>query len=132
MPPHVHHIVPRHMGGTDSKENLVELTIEEHAEAHKKLYEEHGKEQDRIAWKSLMGQMKNEERQEELSRIGGLNNKGKPKTEEHKKKISNTIKKMHENGFYEYEHGRSGDKISKAMMGNTNSKNQRFSVTAKK
>ena len=35
---HVHHIVPRHMGGTDNPENLVKLTVEEHAMAHLKLY----------------------------------------------------------------------------------------------
>ena len=39
---HVHHIVPRHMGGTDDPSNLIKLTIEEHAEAHKKLWEKHG------------------------------------------------------------------------------------------
>jgi hypothetical protein len=54
---HTHHIVPRHMGGTDDPSNLVRLTIEEHAEAHKKLYEEYGKEEDRIAWLALSGQI---------------------------------------------------------------------------
>ena len=38
---HKHHIIPRHAGGTDDSSNLVELTVEAHAEAHKKLYEEH-------------------------------------------------------------------------------------------
>jgi len=33
---HIHHIIPKHMGGTDEESNLVELTVEEHAEAHKK------------------------------------------------------------------------------------------------
>jgi hypothetical protein len=32
---HKHHIIPKHMGGTDDSDNLVELTIEEHAEAHR-------------------------------------------------------------------------------------------------
>ena len=41
------------MGGTDEKDNLVELTIDEHAEAHRKLYEEHGHWQDLLAWKGL-------------------------------------------------------------------------------
>ena len=50
---HKHHIIPRHMGGTDDPSNLVELTPEEHAEAHRKLYEEHGQWQDYVAWQGL-------------------------------------------------------------------------------
>ena len=50
---HKHHIIPRHMGGTDDPSNLVELTPEEHAEAHRKLYEEHGYWQDYVAWQGL-------------------------------------------------------------------------------
>lgn len=40
---HKHHIIPRHMGGTDDPSNLVELTVEKHAEAHRQLYEQYGK-----------------------------------------------------------------------------------------
>jgi len=58
---HKHHIVPKHMGGTDDESNLVELTIEEHAEAHKKLFEEHGRWQDYIAWKGLAGLLSSDE-----------------------------------------------------------------------
>lgn len=53
---HIHHIIPRHMGGTDDPENLIELTLAEHAMAHLKLYEEHGKRQDLWAYKFLSGQ----------------------------------------------------------------------------
>ena len=49
------------MGGTDEKDNLVELTIEEHAEAHKKLYKEHGYWQDYLAWKGLLGLLSSDE-----------------------------------------------------------------------
>lgn len=52
---HIHHIVPKHMGGTDDPENLIELTIEEHAEAHRLLWEEHGKKEDWLAWQGLAG-----------------------------------------------------------------------------
>jgi hypothetical protein len=52
---HKHHIIPKHMGGTDDPSNLVELTIQEHADAHKKLWEEHKNHWDRIAWLALSG-----------------------------------------------------------------------------
>lgn len=51
---HKHHIIPKHMGGPDDPSNLVELTVEEHAEAHRKLYEEHGHLQDKLAWLGLL------------------------------------------------------------------------------
>jgi hypothetical protein len=50
---HKHHIIPRYMGGTDDPSNLVELTVEEHAEAHRLLYEQHGNWQDYVAWQGL-------------------------------------------------------------------------------
>ena len=49
------------MGGTDDESNLIELTIEEHAEAHRKLYEQHGHWQDYLAWKGLAGLMTSDE-----------------------------------------------------------------------
>ncbi len=51
---HIHHIIPKHMGGTDDPSNLVRLTLEEHAQAHKELYEKHGKWQDELAYKGLL------------------------------------------------------------------------------
>jgi len=58
---HIHHIVPKHMGGLDNPENLVKLTIEEHAEAHKKLYEQYGNKFDHIAYLALSKQIGVEE-----------------------------------------------------------------------
>lgn len=49
------------MGGSNDPSNLVELTIEEHAEAHRKLYEEHNQWQDLVAWKALSGQITSDE-----------------------------------------------------------------------
>jgi hypothetical protein len=54
---HVHHIVPKHIGGTNEPSNLVRLSVKEHAEVHKLLWEEHGRWQDYCAWKSLSGQI---------------------------------------------------------------------------
>lgn len=50
---HKHHIIPKHAGGTDDPSNVIELTIEEHAEAHRVLFEQHGRWQDELAWKLL-------------------------------------------------------------------------------
>lgn len=52
---HKHRIVPGHVGGTYEPSNVVVLTIPEHAEAHHKLWEEHGRWQDKVAWLMLSG-----------------------------------------------------------------------------
>ena len=81
---HLHHIIPKYMGGTDDPSNLVELTVEEHAEAHRLLYEQHGNWQDKIAWQALSGRIG----QEEILRMKqGMANKGRKRSPE-------TLKKM--------------------------------------
>ena len=110
------------MGGTDDPNNIIELSVEEHAKAHFELYQKHGKQEDYLAWKSLTKQIGHEQIFAETSRIGGLKNKGKSKTEDHKSKISdsNTGNKSH---------WKKGDvqkkklKLSKSMKNNMNSKN---------
>lgn len=67
---HKHHIVPRHMGGSDDPSNLIELTIEEHAEAHRVLFEQYGKEEDKIAWMALSGQASKPESMKMASKLG--------------------------------------------------------------
>lgn len=80
---HRHHIVPRHMGGSDASENIVSLTIPEHALAHLKLWEEHGEYADFVAYQMLSGQITVSEARREAqcigARKGGLNCKGTPK-----------------------------------------------------
>lgn len=97
---HKHHIIPKHAGGTDHPDNLVLLTPEEHAEAHKVLWETHGRWQDYIAWQGLSKRMSNEEIIREKARLANTGrapwHKGKktiPRSEETKKKISETMKK---------------------------------------
>jgi hypothetical protein len=58
---HIHHIIPRHMGGTNDPSNLVELSVEEHADAHRVLYETHGLWQDYVAWQGLSKLMTRED-----------------------------------------------------------------------
>ena len=71
---HKHHIIPRHMGGTDDPSNLVVLSIEDHAQAHLDLYEKYGRWQDELAWKGLSGQIN---RQEIIRLAQSLANRGK-------------------------------------------------------
>lgn len=54
------------MGGTDDPSNLIELTIEEHAEAHRLLWEKHGTKEDWLAWKGLSGLISKKEILKEL------------------------------------------------------------------
>ena len=52
---HVHHKLPRYLGGDDSPENLASVTIEEHAELHFALYLTHGHVEDLMAAYGLAG-----------------------------------------------------------------------------
>ena len=70
---HIHHIVPKHMGGTDDPSNLIELSVTEHAEAHRMLYETYGLEQDLIAWRGLAGIIGHEEAVKMAQSLGGKN-----------------------------------------------------------
>ena len=97
---HYHHIIPKHMGGTDDLSNLVKLTIAEHAEAHKKLFEEHGSKFDYIAYMALSNQIGKEEANY-LKLIGPKNwtVEGKEILRDHAKK-----RKGNKNPFYGKNH----------------------------
>jgi len=128
---HKHHIIPKHAGGTDDPSNLIELTLEEHANAHKKLFEQYGRQEDFLAWKGLAGLIGKDEmfllkcslnssRPGELNTFYGMKhtdetkrkiseknkghsyNKGILKSEEHKKKIS--ARRKAESKKYTFEH----------------------------
>ena len=77
---HKHHIIPKHAGGTDDESNLIELTIEQHAEAHRLLYEQYGRLEDKRAWLGLSGIMTKEEIIYDILTA--------PKSESHKLSIS--------------------------------------------
>jgi hypothetical protein len=74
---HKYHIIPRHAGGTDDPSNLIDLTVEDHAAAHKLLWEQFGRWQDYFAWQSLVGIMKDSERIKILLSNAGKSNKGR-------------------------------------------------------
>lgn len=113
---HIHHIIPKHVGGTDDITNLIELSIEEHAEAHRILWETHGLIEDKIAWQCLSGRKLSEEDRILLAKSGFekfMNDekrksewvekiKSKRKlqfmTEEHRSKISNSLRLAYAEG----------------------------------
>lgn len=91
---HKHHIIPKHMGGSDDPSNLIILTVEEHANAHKQLFEQFGYWQDELAWKGLR---KMHSKQEILEKIMKENHpwKGKKHKPETIIKIKNSQPKTH-------------------------------------
>ena len=105
---HKHHIIPRHMGGTDDPSNLVTLTIEEHAEAHRILYETYGKVEDKVAWMSLAGLAPKSELMREIHQLGrrkadalmkekyGITNPGQ--LPHNRKATSERLKRLHSLG----------------------------------
>lgn len=58
---HAHHVTPIHAGGSNDIDNIVFLTVEEHANAHKILFEQHRRWQDKLAWQMLSGMIGKEE-----------------------------------------------------------------------
>ena len=103
---HQHHIVPKHMGGTNDKSNLITVTVAQHAHLHKILYDVNGRWEDYYAWKGLSGSIGKEEiirlilsaahkgkkLSEETRRKMSESKKGKSPSEETRKKISESNK----------------------------------------
>ena len=88
----MHHIVPKHMGGSEDPSNLIELTIEEHAQAHFNLWEKFGRIEDKIAWECLSGRNLSEEERIILAKSGFEKFLlDKNKVAKWKNKISNTL-----------------------------------------
>lgn len=117
---HQHHIIPRHMGGSNDPSNLAMVTVAEHAEAHRKLYEQYGHQEDYIAWRGLEGIISHEEAVYEqivlASKKGADIIRGKKQPKTHiAKRIASRIETIN-NGKSQFK------KISSAVMSRTNSK----------
>ena len=113
---HIHHIKPKHMGGSDDPSNLIERTVAQHAEDHRLLFVKYGHWQDEVAWKGLAGLITHEE----AARLASQNaNLGKKHTEKTKKKQSEKKKGKGNHMF-----GKSG-----TMLGKTGEKSH---MTGKK
>lgn len=120
---HVHHIIPRHAGGTDDPSNLIRITVAEHADAHKKLWEEHGRLQDKMAWLMLSGKTEEAEQARiAITKTPEFRQKiskamtGKVRTDEHRANLSKALtgKKLSDT---------TKDKIRHAHIGNSTSWN---------
>jgi hypothetical protein len=103
------------MGGTDEEDNLILLSIEDHAEAHRKLYEKYGLQEDKVAWLGLSKQIGKEEMFRLRSSIGGKKKKP-PRTEQHRQKISDSLKGRNVGGVERHTEG-TKQRISKKMSG---------------
>ena len=71
---HWHHIIPKHAGGTDDSSNMKQITIEDHAEEHKILYEKYGKLEDSLAYRGLLGLISKKDILKELCSRRGKDN----------------------------------------------------------
>lgn len=114
---HIHHIIPKHAGGTNDPSNLIELTVEEHAAAHLKLYEEHGSKFDWIAYLVLSKQIGYEEANY-LKLLGPKN-----WTEEGMEKLRKIAKERtgEKNAFYGKHHSEETKAILREKMSGENS-----------
>lgn len=108
---HCHHIIPKHMGGTNDPKNLKYVTIEEHALEHLKLYEKYGKREDLVAYYLLSGNAK--AGGIELSRLGGLKGGKKNRKTGHIQRISKAL--THEQRV---ERGRKGAEVCRELQKN--------------
>jgi hypothetical protein len=90
-----HHIIPKYMGGSDSPENLVEVTLTQHAMFHYCNWRLWGNKEDEIAWKGLSGQLSIEDIILESRKLGGRNcHKNNPNHTKHLNRKGNYHKKM--------------------------------------
>ena len=114
-----HHVIPKHewkvrfgaLKGVNAKDNLVNLTLEQHIQVHQILYEFIGNDLDRLAYLGLAKMISREEIIKSLQSY--------PKTEAHRDKISKALKgKKNSLGLKRTEEHKA--KISIAMLGNKN------------
>ena len=86
---HKHHIIPKHIGGTDDPSNIIEVSVEEHAQLHLDLYLTYGRWQDWLAFHAIAGIIECEDVVAEALAMGGRMSGGnKHFTEETGRKIS--------------------------------------------
>ena len=115
------------MGGTDDPSNIKELTVKQHARAHKKLYKTFGKWEDRIAYEMLSGQITHYEANQQKRRLANLGNKnsvGRVNPKWHNLILSKTMKESRSKhktmGHFKPHTEETKKKITKKLKGNSN------------
>ena len=147
---HNHHILPRSAGGTNNPENLVKVSVEEHAEIHRCLWVYSERWQDKLAWKAITGRIKCEDVIREASKLANTGKKYskevliqrgiaiskakkgksiKPRSEEGNRKTSETLKRKYANGWnttlgkhWKIDKPRSKEHIEAIRIANTGNK----------
>ena len=89
------------MGGTNSAENLVEITITQHAMYHYCNYQLWGKDEDKIAWKMLGGQITVGEAYLEARKLGGKKGAQKIKEKLQNPDILKAYKEQCKKAYYD-------------------------------
>lgn len=115
------------MGGSNDPDNLIELTVADHAEAHRKLFEEYGRWQDEIAWKALTGQITRDQARREATRKTWL---GRKHTPEARQKIKDGIAKAEI--VRQPQTAETKQKISEALKGHAVSEKTRDTWSAQR
>ncbi len=101
---HIHHLTPRYRGGSNDPENLIELTITQHAMFHYCNWVLWHNERDKIAWKALSGQISMDEAKHLAIKVGARESgrimKEKMNDPELKEEWSHRTKSLWENPEY--------------------------------
>jgi len=92
---HIHHITPKHAGGSDEPSNLIKVTIQEHASFHYERWVYTGDICDFLAWKGLLGMITNSQLIRELQSLGGKKGSLKVKNRISKDPVFAENRKMH-------------------------------------
>jgi hypothetical protein len=69
---HKHHIIPKHAGGSDDENNLIEVSLTQHTMWHFANWCLWGRLEDRLAYRGLGGQVQGEELSKEKRLLGQI------------------------------------------------------------
>jgi hypothetical protein len=91
---HKHHIIPKHMGGSNDPSNLVEVTVTQHAMFHFCNFQLWKKEEDKFAWLGLVGYLP---KKELVSKLISHSNKTRAISKQQRAKLSKAMTERWQN-----------------------------------